>query len=207
MPRTPRIALGNYVYHVLNRANERKKIFGRDHDYRKFEYLLEEAKVRYDMRILAYVLMPNHWHLLLYPRKDGDISLFMGWLSTTHAGGVRFRTKTVGEGHVYQGRFKSFLVDNDSYLLAALKYIERNPARANLAARPEEWKWGSAYRRIFGTPKEKLLLDSSPTPLPRRYREWINEAEPSEMLKEVRMSVNKQIPYGSENFRASFLHK
>lgn len=205
MPRLPRIALGGYVYHVLNRANGRKTIFGDSRAYKAFDDLLVEANEHFNMRILAYVLMPNHWHLLLYPREDNDMVMFMQWLTMTHAARFRVRTDTIGEGHLYQARYKSFLVDSDTYLLTALKYIERNPVRAQLAKVPEEWKWGSAYRRIFGTTKEKSLLAVSPTPLPHRYREWIHEPENTDDLKEIRSVVNKGVAFGSEHFRNSIL--
>jgi putative transposase len=156
------------------------------------------------MRIIAYVLMPNHWHLLLYPREDKNMPDFMRWLSTTHATKFRSKTKTVGTGHLYQGRYKSFLVDTDAYLLTAVKYIERNPVRAKLVTLSEEWKWGSAYRRIRGTKKEQLLLAPSPVPLPYHYRAWINESEQSEELDEIRKSVQKGTPFGGEKFLTQF---
>ena len=84
MGRAPRVDVRNFAYHVLNRANNRSTIFAKPEEYRHFEDLLEEAVKRYNMRLLAYVLMPNHWHLILYPRGDGDTSLFMQWLTLTH---------------------------------------------------------------------------------------------------------------------------
>lgn len=199
--------MGNYVYHVLNRAAGRKEIFANPAAYKEFEELLFEAKEQFDMRILAYAIMPNHWHLLLYPRKDQDISVFMGWISTTHARRYRVKTESVGEGHLYQGRYKSFIVDTDAYLLTVLRYIERNPARAGLVKLPEDWKWGSAYRRVLGTKKEKTLLDTPPIQLPHRYREWINTKEYREEIDAVRHSVNKELPFGSVAFRQSFIKK
>ncbi|OGZ06942.1 MAG: hypothetical protein A3C13_00800 [Candidatus Lloydbacteria bacterium RIFCSPHIGHO2_02_FULL_50_11] len=204
MPRQPRIALGGYVYHVLNRANGRARIFHTPEAYREFEQLLCEANEQFHMRILAYTLMPNHWHLLLYPREDTDMPDFVRWLSTTHAAKFRNKTKTVGEGHLYQGRYKSFVMDTDTHLLTVLKYIERNPVRAKLVVHPEDWEWGSAYRRICGTKKAQALLAVSPTPLPHHYRAWINGAEKSEELDELRKSVNKGIPFGAEEFLYRF---
>lgn len=205
MPRMSRIAIGDYVYHVLNRATGRKTIFETPADYKEFEQLLVDAKEQFDMRILAYAIMPNHWHLLLYPRGDHDMATFMRWLSTTHARHFRIKTESVGDGHLYQGRYKSFIIDTDAHLLTVLKYIERNPARAKLVKLPEEWKWGSAHRRIHGTKKEKALLDPSPVSLPYRYREWINSPEHTEDIKSVRFSVNRAVPFGGVDFRTRFL--
>ncbi|MCR4279313.1 MAG: transposase [Candidatus Zambryskibacteria bacterium] len=196
MPRAPRIDLGNYVYHVINRSNGRSKIFHNDADYQDFEYLLNEIKEEYDMRILAYVIMPNHWHLLLYPRNSGDLSKALQWLSTSHAVRHHTRKGTIGGGHLYQGRYKSFLVEKDSHFLAVLKYIERNPARAKLCKRVEDWKWGSAYRRAKGAPGSMLLAES-PIDLPRDYKKWINQPELAEQLKDVRESVNKGMSFGN----------
>jgi putative transposase len=207
MPRQLRNALGDHVYHVLNRANGKAQIFHTPEDYREFEHLLVEANERFTMRILAYTIMPNHWHLLLYPREDRDMPEFMHWLSTTHAALFRNKTQTLGHGHLYQGRYKSFIVDTDAYLLTVLKYIERNPVRAKLSKSPEEWRWGSAYRRINGKKKEKAFLADSPTPLPHRYREWINDDEKAEDITDIRTSVNRGVPFGGEEFRAQFSRK
>ena len=177
MPRAPRIDVGEYVYHVINRANARMPIFRTDKDYKLFEELLVEAQELFGMRIMAYTIMPNHWHLLLNPEEDGAIGIFMHWLTTSHATRYHAMHKTIGGGHVYQGRYKSFLVDTDNYFLAVLKYIERNPARAKLVREPEAWRWGSAYRRISGTKEEKRLLTPPIVPLPRPYQKWINQTE------------------------------
>lgn len=84
MPRIERIDVGGYVYHILNRANARAQIFDTSDDYLQFEEVLEEAVEKFNMRVLAYCIMPNHWHLVLYPKNDGDLRLFMNWLSNTH---------------------------------------------------------------------------------------------------------------------------
>ena len=196
MGRAARIDLGDYVYHVINRANARAQIFKSDAEYQDFEYLLSEIKGLFDMRILAYVIMPNHWHLLLYPTNDGDLSKALQWLSTSHVRRHHTRKGTIGGGHLYQGRYKSFLIQQDAHLLTVLKYIERNPVRAKLCGKAEAWKWSSAFRRINGTPKQRMLLAESPVDLPRNYRHWINSAEPSEELDAIRHSIKKGLAYG-----------
>ena len=207
MARTLRVDVGDEVYHVINRCNGRAKMFEEPWMYQDFEYLLNEMHEQYDMRILAYVLMPNHWHLLLYPRCDGDLSAAMGWLGTAHSRRYHAQTHTIGGGHLYQGRYKAFLVQDDVHLLSVLKYIERNPVRAKLSKSPESWQWGSAHRRLRGTAKEKKLLAESPTPLPRNYRKWINIQEPSEELVTLRTSVIKGVPYGSDSWRDTMIRK
>lgn len=207
MARSLRVDVGNLVYHVINRSNGRVTIFEEEWMYQDFEYLLNEMRKQFDMRILAYTLMPNHWHLLLYPRKDGELSRSLAWLGTTHTRRYHTQTETIGGGHLYQGRYKSFLVQRDTHLLTVLKYIERNPVRARLKKRAEDWRWGSAYRRINGKSKEKKLLAELPVDLPRNYRNWINEPEPSEALSVVRESIRKGIPYGMESWRSRMIER
>jgi len=207
MPRVARVDVGEEVYHVINRANGRLQIFNTDEDYRLFEQLLLETKEVTDMRILAYELMPNHWHLALYPRNDGDLAIFMHKLSNAHTRKVHAQTNTNGNGHLYQGRYKSFLIDSDNYLLTVIKYIERNAVRANIAHRCEEWRWGSAWLRIHGTAEQKNLLDELPTKLPDEYEKWINTADREEDLKTIRISVNKNIPYGRDKWVEKMVSK
>ena len=199
MGRGPRIDVGDIPYHVINRANGRSRIFFEDADYVNFEYLLDEIRETYAMRILAYHLMPNHWHLVLYPRKDGDLAKSLQWLGTTHARRFRTRTNTVGYGHLYQDRYKCFAIQKDAHLLAVLKYVERNSVRAGLAELAESWRWGSAYRRLKGTPQERSLLSELPIDLPEDYRDWINAKESAEDLKNIRKSVDKSCAYGGSS--------
>jgi len=115
MPRQARISVADVVYHVINRSNGRVPIFYTDKDYKHFESLLQEAKDLTDMRILSYCIMPNHWHLVLYPRTDTNLTEFMGWLTSTHVRQYRTRTNTIGYGHLYQDRYKSFPAEANEY--------------------------------------------------------------------------------------------
>ena len=196
MPRNARVDVGGEIYHVINRANGRLQIFNKDEDYKLFERILIETKELFDMRILAYQLMPNHFHLVLYPRKNGDLGLFMHRLSNAHTRKVHARTNTNGSGHLYQGRYKSFIIDRDDYLFAVIKYVEHNAVRAKLVRSCEDWQWGSAWRRIYGTAQEKKLLDQESFQLPDDYLNWINTAENPDSLNIIRASVNKNVPYG-----------
>lgn len=200
MPRTSRIAIGGEVYHVINRANGRLQIFNNKDDYQLFEQLLLDTKELLDMRILSYVIMPNHWHLVLHPKNDSDLTAFMQRVSNSHTRKVHSRTKTNGAGHLYQGRYKSFLVESNQYLLTLIRYVERNPVRAKLVKKCEDWQWSSAYRRIRGANKEKNLLDEPPTDLPLRYSTWINTNEDEKVIQSIRNSVVKGVPYGGENW-------
>ena len=119
-----RVVAGGFAYHVLNRANARMRIFDKPEDYEAFERILADAVRRVKMRLLSYCVMPNHWHLVVWPREDGDLSTFIGWLTLTHTQRWHAHRHSVGSGHVYQGRFKSFLVESDEYLWTVCRYRE-----------------------------------------------------------------------------------
>ena len=137
MGRPQRAAEGGYVYHVLNRANARMTIFADDGDYEAFEKVLRRPSNGAETRLLAYCLMPNHWHLVVWPRKDGELSRFVGWLTLTHTQRWHAYRRSTGSGHVYQGRFKSFPVQEDEHFYTVARYVERNALRAQLARAPK----------------------------------------------------------------------
>ncbi|MFO0707321.1 MAG: transposase [Nitrospira sp.] len=191
MGRPLRAASGDLVYHVLNRANARRALFDDDGDYSAFERVLVQACERGAMRLLAYCVMPNHWHLVVWPRQDGDLSRFMNWLTLTHTQRWHQHRHTVGEGHVYQGRFKSFPVETSEYLLTVCRYVERNPVRAELVERADQWRWGSAGTR------GSVPLHPWPMERPAEWANWVREVESNEQLVAVRRSVTKGQPFGS----------
>jgi len=194
MPRRLRVSSGGYAYHVLNRAVGRARIFGKRRDYEAFEEVLAAAKERLPMRILAWCVMPNHWHLVLWPRRDGDLSEFMRWLTVTQTQRWHAAHHTSGTGPLYQGRFKSFPIQEDDHLLAVLRYVERNPLRANLVEQAEAWRWSSLWHRIQGVEAE--LLDEGPVILPRAWRKYVQSAETGAELAAVRRSVVRGAPFG-----------
>ena len=126
MPRTARATVGGVVYHILNRGNGRLKIFRKPGDYAAFVDLLIDAKQKADIKVMGFCLMPNHWHLVLRPRGDGDLAAYMSWLTNTHVKRYRSHYKQTS-GHLYQGRYKSFPVEEDDYFLTLLRYVEANP--------------------------------------------------------------------------------
>ena len=130
MPRLKRIAKGGIVYHVFNRANGRLRIFKKNGDFEAFEKVLCDGVERFEMRLCGYCVMGNHWHLVLWPVNDGDLSEFMKWITVTHSHRWHNAHGTVGIGHLYQGRFKSFPVGDESYYLNLMRYVESNPLRA-----------------------------------------------------------------------------
>lgn len=203
MGRPLRAASGDLVYHVLNRANARRIMFEDDGDYAAFERVLVQACDRLSMRLLAYCVMPNHWHLVVWPRRDGDLSRFMNWLTLTHTQRWHQHRHSVGEGHVYQGRFKSFPVETSEYLLTVCRYVECNPVRAGLAERAEQWRWSSAGQR--GAELPVIPCDEWPMERPTDWLQWVNTCERPEQVAAVRRSVVKGQPYGSERWVAQMV--
>jgi putative transposase len=192
MGRPLRVAPGDTIYHVLNRANARMTLFEDDGDYLAFQRVLTQACDRVKMRLLAYCVMPNHWHLVVWPREDGDLSRFMNWLTLTHTQRWHRHRNTVGNGHVYQGRFKSFPIETSDYLLTVCRYVERNPVRAGLVTRAEQWQWSSAAS------SKGAVLHLWPIPRPSTWLEWVNADEQHEQVEALRRSVVKGLPFGSE---------
>jgi len=207
MPRIQRVDVGGQIYHVINRANARAQIFDNKKDYELFENILAEAVEKFDMRLLAYCLMPNHWHLVLYPREDGDLSQFMSWLTNTHTRRWHVMKRTIGHGHLYQGRYKSFLCQKDSHFLTLVRYVERNAKKANLVRRTETWQWSSVWRREQGKPEQKNILTEWPVPEPRNYLKLLNEPQTKAEEEVLERSTNKNIPFGSETWVDSMVRK
>jgi putative transposase len=202
MPRTARASAGNYCYHVLNRGNARQEVFHKPEDYAAFLRLMAEANQRDDgvsMRLLGYCLMPNHFHLVLWPRKDGDLSRWMQWLLTSH---VRRNHRDYGtSGHVWQGRFKAFPIQKDEHLLMVLRYVERNPLRAKTLGvrKAQRWPWSS-----LGTPPPgvaKPPLHPGPVPRGPGWADWVNEPLTEAELIAVRHSLARGAPFGDSTWQ------
>jgi putative transposase len=193
MPRTRRHTFAGTVYHVLNRGNDRARIFHSHKEYRGFLDLMEETTVKVPMRVVGYDVMPNHVHLLLWPEDDDGISCYMHRLTGTHALRLRFSNSTVGTGHVYQGRFKCFPVQTDAYYYTCLAYVEDNARRARLVRRAELWPWSSLCERIHGG----RILSPGPLPLPENWPEIVNAGPTAADLEAIRACSRTGRPYGA----------
>jgi REP-associated tyrosine transposase len=199
MPRHARAAPGGYVYHALNRAVARLPLFQEDGDYEAFERVLVEAMEKHPIRLLAYCLMPNHWHFVLWPAKEGEMTAFLRWLTHTHTQRWHAHYGTAGTGHLYQGRFKSFPIEVDDHLYTVLRYVERNALRANLTARAERWRWCSlAHRNNSEADPIRALLHSWPVPLPRDWTARVQRPETAAELEALRRAIQRGQPFGSE---------
>ena len=146
MPRTSRASVGGLCCHVISRGNRRARVFHKQEDYDAFVTLISQANEKVVMRVLAYCLMPNHFHFVLWPLRDGDLSRWMQWLLTSHV--RRYHQHYATSGRVWQGRFKAFPIQQNTHLLTVLRYVERNPLRAGLVTRAEDWRVGCGLRRL-----------------------------------------------------------
>lgn len=203
MPRPPRLAPGGVIFHCLNRGNDRRVIFDDAADFAAFERVLQSALEAVPVRLLAYCLLPNHWHLLLWPAKDGQLAAFMQRLTTTHVRRWHRHRQTDGSGHLYQGTYKSFPVQDDAHFLTVARYVERNALRAGLAERAEAWQWGSLWRREHGSPQERGILAEWPVPRPADWLTWVNEPQTDAELAALRESVRRGRPFGAADWQTA----
>lgn len=156
MPRPFRIQDAGYVHHVICRGNDRQVLFKTTHDFLKYFDLIQEAKKLYPIEIYNFALMDNHIHLLLEPTTEGNLSKFMEHISKNYA---KYFNKSYNHtGHVFQGRFKSFLVQEERYFLACSRYIDLNPVRANIVSDPKDYAW-SGYNFVGQGREVGIKLD------------------------------------------------
>jgi putative transposase len=184
------------VYHALNRAVARLPLFHKDGDYQAFERIVAEGLQEHPTCLLAYALMPNHWHFVLSPGQDGELTAFLRWVTHTHS--MRWHTHyhTQGTGHLYQGRFKSFPVCADDHLYTLVRYVERNALRAGLVPRAEDWRWGSLWRRLHPEARPPLGLHPWPVPVPESWVDYVNQPQTQAELEALRRSVARGQRYG-----------
>jgi len=189
------------VFHVLNRGIARMQLFEKTGDYEAFERVLSETLQEAPMRICSYCVMPNHWHMLVWPEHDGDLGRFMQRLTITHVRRWQEHRRYVGLGHVYQGRYKSFPVEEDDPFLAVARYVERNALRANLVERAEQWRWSSLWRRDCGSAEQRSILAAWPVEVPGDWIVRVNRPDNEKELQALRRSVQRGRPYGAPEWQ------
>jgi putative transposase len=200
MPRHARTDIAGEIYHVVNRANGRGFIFQTDDDYLSVIETIEGALKRHPLDIFSFCIMSNHWHFAVRPHVDGDIGRFFGNMTQKVTQRWHACHHSVGSGHLFQGRFRSFLVQTDPYFIQLMRYIEANPLRAKLVARAEDWRWGSLHLRINGQDAAAKILAAWPLEYEGDYLNDVNVSLPDSFLQRVRHSASRGTPLGEEGW-------
>lgn len=221
MPRTARSAPGGYVFHVFNRGVAGRTLFDNDLDYAAFLACLAKAQAEVPgVRVFAYCLMPDHWHLVLQPARDGELAAFMLKLTITHVRRWLEFHGQVGTGHLYRGRYKSFVCQDDSHLLTLCRHVERSPVRGKLVRKAELWPWCSLAARQAPPSSAKaprrspagrsakssrrgpavalpaIALAPWPIPCPKDWLGRVNATETPEDLAALNKSLSTGRPFG-----------
>jgi len=197
MPRRPRASTAGLFFHVVNRAAKRSTLFETTGDYTAFEGVLDSAVARYRVSLFAYCVMPNHWHLLLSANVDGALSRFMHWLTTTHARRWQVHRGLEGQGAVYQGRFKAIPIGDDHHFLWVCRYIERNPLRAGLVSRAQDWPWSSLSRR---RDCNSSPLAAWPVSCPDGWTSLVNQPQTEAEERAFKEAMARGQPFGQEDW-------
>jgi len=196
MPRHPRVSPDGFVQHVVNRGDHRETIFHKPADFRAFLAIIAEVAYRIPIRILAYCIMRNHFHLLLWPYHGADLPVFMQTLMNTHINRYLRHYPPPSPGHIYQGRYKNPLVETGGAVIRVARYIEANGLSAGLVKRAEHYRWSSASPDAteLGRPK----LAEWPIPKPPEWSQFLNTPTPADELKRLQRSLRRGEPFGSD---------
>jgi putative transposase len=203
MPRRLRFAIDGLIFHVINRGSRKGLLFDTSSDYTAFEAILCEATRRFGIALFAYCLMPNHWHLVITAPSTDALSRFMHWLTTTHACRWHVARGTIGQGAVYQGRYRAMPVAADQHFLWVCRYVERNACRASLVSRAEAWPWSSLWQRQHHP--DAVWLSPWPVPAPATWLDWVNSPQTASELHAIRRATFRSEPFGDDAWRAMVL--
>jgi putative transposase len=205
MGRPLRLVADGLVYHALNRGNNRAAVFRADDDFVAFLHALAGTQARYPFHLYGYCLMPDHFHLLLQPGAGQSISRILQSLTVAHTWQLHKAHGSVG--HIWQGRFKSPVIQDDDHLLTVLRYLEANPLRAGLVTDLRHYRWSSYPFHGLGETDE--LVTELPgwqrlgkTEAARRvyWRRWVNRPLAEQELADVRRAVTTGRPFGSPSW-------
>ena len=208
MPRRPRLDLPHITQHIVQRGNDRQPCFFADLDYERYCSDLREISLREGCAIHAYVLMTNHVHLLLTPTESGQVARLMQALGRRYVRYVNDRRHRTGT--LWEGRYKACLVGTPRYLLRCYRYIELNPVRAAMVARPRDYRWSSHRCNAFGTDDPLvrphpayISLGANAEQRCANYRSFVAEAAPDAELDQIRLYLQRQYALGPNRFRAA----
>src|SRR5262245_5347788 len=190
MPRPPRVCPDGVPQHIVNRGNLRAQVFRHSADYSGFLAAMTDAVNRTTVRLLAFCLMPNHFHLVLWPVHGQEVSAYMQLLMNAHIRDVQARHGTAGTGHIYQGRYSNSPILTERHFINVCRYVEANPLCAGLVARNEEWEWSSLVRS--GPVDDLNILTLWPVKRPRKWIELVNRPLGNRELRELKKEMRRQ---------------
>jgi putative transposase len=191
--------MGGLIFHVMNRGARRGSLFDSRPQYDHYEWLLRKAIVDHPIRVLTFCAMPNHVHFVVWPENDAQLPDFMHWLTGTHGARWRIANGTVGQGAVYQGRYKAVPVQSDHHFLRVARYVERNPVRAGLVPRAEQWRWSSYWHRHVAC--DGFPLAQWPVAEPPDWADQLSEAQPLHEVTAIRRCVNRGCGIGNPSWQ------
>lgn len=201
MPRRRRRSLQGAIFHVMNRAVRRTVLFETVQDYQAFVALVCETLTRFNMKIIAYCLMPNHWHLVMICDRLEELSRGMHWLESKHANRWNGAHGTRGTGAVYQDRFKAVPVQKNESIRRVCRYVERNALRKGLVPRAEHWTWCSLHSA--GQNCDTIPLAPWPILRPSNWVEIVNSPETEAELQGLRHLLRHNHPIGDADWQAA----
>jgi putative transposase len=211
MPRRPRTDFPGLPQHLIVRGNDRKPIFFSRDDRLRFLECLGQSRARRACEVHAFVLMPNHVHILATPREDHAASRMMQDVGRAYVAYVNKRHQRTGA--LYEGRFKSSLVETTRYFLACMRYIEMNPVRAHLASGPDAYEWSSFGQNITGDPgglitphAEYLMLGRNAVQRASAYGHLLDVPEDPDDISALRRGVAQGGAVGSETYCRGMAH-
>ena len=182
-------------YHALNRGNGGQVVFKKPADFDAFVKTIADARARLPIDILGYCLLPTHFHIVLRPHDDGELGKWMQWLLTAHV--RRHHSQYGTSGHIWQGRFAAFPIQNDEHLAMVLRYVESNPVRAGKVKRVKDWKWSSLPAWLEG---HRLLWRGRPEIRDKGWLAVLARPLPGCDLERLRKSVSRGHPFGDEKW-------
>ena len=191
-PSPRRFIKPGYVYHLVARGNNKQVIFRGSEDFQKYLYLLEDARKKFSVLIYNYVLMDNHVHLLVEPREERSVSKAMEHIGKSYA--QYFNHKYEHVGHVFQGRFKSFMILDEWYFFACTRYIDLNPVKAGVVNDPKDYVWAGYPTLGYG---RRGIVELDPHDLYRRLA-----ADPG-----IRQSVYRSMILGNHHENLDLLNR
>ena len=206
MPRRPRFCPVGFPIHVIQRGNNRQTLFTSDADMAAYAHWLEDGALKFQVDVHGWVFMTNHVHLLVTPRSDNGVSRLMQSLGRRYVG--HFNYSYARSGTLFEGRFRSCLVQENQYFLTCLRYIELNPVRAGMVRDPGDYRWSSHRAHAFGAPVKfwkphdlYLSLASNSAERQSNWRKIVGEAMDNDTISKIRHCTNTGLMLGSEKFR------